>query len=345
MDIITMAEQSQQIDFVISWVDGNDEEWQKRKKTLQNNKDEDFRVERYRDWGLLKYWFRGVEKYTPWVRRVFFVCDQEVPSWLNKECPKLRIVNHKDYIPSDYLPAFSSHPIELNSYLIPDLSEQFVYFCDDMFIIKRMKETDFFKKGLPVDCAALNPIPTSDLAADSKDKKIFYIPLNDTEYLNREYDFRSVIKANPFKWYNLSYGNFLIRNIFFSLYSRFVGFYVFHLGQPYRKSAFVDAWNKNYDILDQTCRHHFRDDHDVSQSFIRFRQLAEGNFIPGKPIYRAAFHISEDNREIDEVIRKQKLSMICLNDGEISDDKYETIKKVLIDSFESILPEKSRFEK
>ena len=333
------------IDFVISWVDGNDLNWQKRRNSVKNNNNEDFRIERYRDWGLLKYWFRSVEANAPWVRKIFFVCDQEPPSWLREDHPKLEIVRHETFIPQQYLPTFSSHPIELNSYRIPGLSEQFVYFCDDMFILKPMKPTDFFKSGLPVDCAGLNPIPTDDLAKKSKDKKIFYIPLNDVEYLNREFDFRLCIKKNPSKWFNPLYGSFFFRNLIFSSYSRFIGFYVFHLAQPYRKTAFEEAWQNNYDILNETCMHKFRDDHDVSQSFIRFRQLAQGKFIPGKPINHAAFHISEDNSEICSIIANQALPMICLNDGDINSASFEQIKKELIDSFDTVFPNKSRFER
>ena len=340
-----MQSNNQPIDFVISWVDGNDPEWQKRRNAVKNNGSTDFRIERYRDWGLLKYWFRAVEKNAPWVRTIHFVCDQDVPEWMNMDNPQLHIVKHEDYIPKQYLPTFSSHPIELNSFRIQGLSDQFVYFCDDMYIIRPMKPEDFFQHGLPVDCAGLNPIPTDDLASKSKDKKIFYIPLNDTEYLNREFDFKTCLRKNPFKWFSLKYGNFFIRNLFLSRYSRFVGFFVFHLGQPYLKSSFEDAWNHNFDILNETCSHQFRDDHDVSQSFIRFRELAKGNFIPGKPINHAAFHISENNDEICNVIKNKSLPMICLNDGDIQAESYERIRAELISCFESVFSEKSRFEK
>ena len=32
----------------------------------------DDRKERYRDWDNLRYWFRGMEKYAPWVRKIHF---------------------------------------------------------------------------------------------------------------------------------------------------------------------------------------------------------------------------------------------------------------------------------
>ena len=334
------------IDFVIAWVDGNDPEWQRRKNDAQHfGGQNDARRERYRDWGLLRYWFRAVAQFTPWVRKVHFVCDQKPPEWLNTDCKKLHITYHKDYIPHEFLPTFNSHPIELNAHRIPGLSEHFVYFCDDMFLLRPVKETAFFRGGLPADCAGLNPIPCSDLRPESKDKRIFYIPLNDTEYLNREFNFRQCVKRHPLKWYNIRYGNYLIRNVFFSSYSRFVGFSVFHLAQPYLRKAFEEAWESNEDILRQTCSHPFRDDHDVSQSFIRFRQLAEGNFSPKHPVSHGAFHICEDNRRVVDIIKNQRLPMICLNDGEFPEEQFERIRSEIQNAFESILSDRSEYER
>lgn len=59
------------IDFVIPWVDGSDENWIKEKNRFQPDlktaRQTDSGENRYRDWDNLRYWFRGVEKYAPWV--------------------------------------------------------------------------------------------------------------------------------------------------------------------------------------------------------------------------------------------------------------------------------------
>ncbi len=48
------------IDIVIAWVDGSDPKWQEeRANTFQ---DIEFSNRQFRDWGLLKYWFRGIEE-------------------------------------------------------------------------------------------------------------------------------------------------------------------------------------------------------------------------------------------------------------------------------------------
>lgn len=134
------------IDFVIIWVDGNDKQWQAEKakydgKTVTNANSE----VRFRDWDNLQYWFRGVEKFAPWVNKIHFVTWGHLPKWLDTTNPKLNIVNHKDYIPSKYLPTFNSHTIELNLHRIEGLAEQFVYFNDDMFITAPTKPDDFSK--------------------------------------------------------------------------------------------------------------------------------------------------------------------------------------------------------
>ena len=78
------------------------------------------------------------------VRRIHFVTWGHLPSWLNKEHPKLNIVNHKDFIPEKYLPTFNSHAL-WNMHRIPGLAENFVYFNDDMFLIKRSDRNSILK--------------------------------------------------------------------------------------------------------------------------------------------------------------------------------------------------------
>ena len=103
-----------EMDFVMAWVDGNDPAWQKEKRRVENVPDTtaetDVREERYRDWDNLQYWFRGVEQFAPWVRKIHFVTWGHLPKWLNTEHPKLHIVKHEDFIPSEFLPTLIPIP-------------------------------------------------------------------------------------------------------------------------------------------------------------------------------------------------------------------------------------------
>jgi hypothetical protein len=122
-----------EIDFVLTWVDGSDPVWQAERAKYDTSGITGNNAH-YRDWGTLKYWFRSVERFAPWVRKIHFVTCGQVPEWMNTEHPKLNLVNHADYIPAEYLPTFSANPIELNFHRIAGLSEQFVYFNDDTFL-------------------------------------------------------------------------------------------------------------------------------------------------------------------------------------------------------------------
>ena len=107
---------------------------------------------RFRDWGTMRYWLRGVEQNCPWVNKIHMILFDEsmIPDWLNVNHDKLHIVFHRDYIPSKYLPTFSSSVIEMFIPWIPGLAEQFIYSCDDMLFTKSIPENMFFDNGQPV---------------------------------------------------------------------------------------------------------------------------------------------------------------------------------------------------
>ena len=143
---------SMDIDVVVLWVDGNDPAWQAEKQKYSGKKtDDNNAAHRFRDWGLMQYWFRGIETFLPWVRKVHFVTWGHLPPFLNTDQPKLHIVRHEDYMPKDALPTFSSRALEANIHRIPGLAEHFIYCNDDMFFTRPLKAEQFFdeKTGLP----------------------------------------------------------------------------------------------------------------------------------------------------------------------------------------------------
>ncbi|MEX6318825.1 Stealth CR1 domain-containing protein [Providencia huaxiensis] len=82
------------LDIVLIWVDGNDPEWQDEyKKHSGKYINGDTSEIRFRDFELLKYWFRGIEKYVPWVRKIHFVTCGHYPNWLELIIIKLTLLN------------------------------------------------------------------------------------------------------------------------------------------------------------------------------------------------------------------------------------------------------------
>lgn len=329
------------IDFVVMWVDGNDENWrnEKEKYLPDDKKTVDSRSIRYRDWENLKYFFRGVEKFAPFVNRVHFVTWGHLPEWLNTDCPKLSIVKHSDYIPSEYLPTFSANPIELNLHRIKDLSENFVFFNDDMFIIKPVKETDFFVDNTPCDSAILSPVITYTRDGFAK------MQINDISIINDHFDKNQVIKQNASKWLSLKYGKQLIRTLCLMPWKHFAGFLDQHIAISYNKKTFETLWNKEFEVLDQSSKSRFRNNNtDVNNWLMRYWQLCSGNFTPRKASFGVLCEYAKNPNDIYNIIRNQKYSMVCLNDGE-GDFDFEKEKQNTIAAFESILPEKCSFEK
>lgn len=326
---------SSPIDFVICWVDGNDPNWRKEREKYKPEKKEDSRIIRYRDWDNLQYWFRGVDKFAPWVNKIHFVTWGHLPSWLNVNHPKLNIVKHEDYIPKQYLPTFSARPIELNLHRIAGLSEQFVFFNDDMFIIKPVKETDFFIKGKPRDIAAFD-IGIKD---DPTHGSAIY---NAILVINKYFNKKDILKNNFLKWYNPIYGKHLIRTILLSPWNYITGFYTPHLPNAYLKSTFIEVWNKETELLSLTSSHKYRSNLDVTQYIFKFWQLASGNFIPRKNL-GMVFNLGNEFEQAKDAIENRKYKIICLNDDDSIVD-FENKKQIIISSFNKILPNKSEYE-
>ncbi len=141
---------------------------------------------RYRDYDTLKFWFRSVEKYAPWVNKIFLITDNQVPDWIDPNNQKLKLINHDDYINKEYLPTFNSNVIELSVGNIEELSENFVLFNDDTFLNDFVEPSYFFKNNKPRDLYAESPIISTK-------GSVAHAMVNDMEIINENF--------NKFKFY------------------------------------------------------------------------------------------------------------------------------------------------
>ncbi len=330
------------IDFVIPWVDGNDPAWQEERRKFRPDTESAGCAARYRDMGILKYWFRAVEAYAPWVNRIHFITWGHLPQWLNTDHPKLHVVNHKDYIPAEYLPTFSSHPIELNMHRIEGLSEHFVYFCDDMLLNGPIEPDFFFHKGLPCDFAHINNIYNSDTTEIYEHGRV-----NCTWITNNHHSYIKSFLKQPMKYVTWKYPfkNLLKNLLKLENVHIFQGFEDHHLPNSYLKTTLDEAWAESFDILHYTCSNKFRTPLDVSQSVFRYKQLAQGNFYPVSKKSRGKLtFMSSEISSIEHDIMDPKLKMLCINDS-VGLQNYEPIAAQIIAIYEKKLPNKSMFEK
>lgn len=328
---------NEKIDFVLIWVDGNDIEWQKQRNIYAGKSEEDLAEYRFRDWDNLKYWFRGVEKFAPWVNNIYFVTCGHYPKWLNLNHPKLKFVKHEDYIPKEYLPTFSANPIETNLHRLKGLEEQFVFFNDDMFLINFVTEKDFFENKKPKYVAGLSPIITVNNIYN-------HLLLNDIFIINQNFNKNDVIKKNFSKWFKIKYGmKTLFKTLLLLPFDNFTAFQTTHMPTPLLKSTMKELWENEKEVLERTSQNRFRSVEDVNQYLFSWYDIARGNFESANIKNGKYYDMSGNNEKVVNDIKRQKSKMICLNDSSMRFD-FEKTKKEIIDAFETILPEKSSFE-
>lgn len=329
------------IDFVITWVDGNDPKWlAEREKFLAGNVG-DHRSCRYRNWDNLQYFFRGVEAFAPWVNRIFFITWGHIPEWLNTQHPKLKIVRHEEFIAEDCLPTFNSNAIELMINRIEGLSNKFVLFNDDIFLIKPTKSTDFFMQGLPCDSAYLT------IHSIALDKTDVYASLQAIGIINKYFNMKKSILGNFTKWFNPIYGKQLLKTIYLLPCPVFPEIRQNHLPCSYLKETFDTLWDKEGELLNETCHNKFRTKVDYSHWTMRNWQIAAGDFYPRKTSFGKSFVLNDDKsfHECLKYIENSKGSVICINDEEKTESSFIKHRDAINKRLNTLLPNKSSFEK
>lgn len=333
--------QQEGIDFVITWVDGSDKAWREEKARYDTTSGTDDNEERYRDWELLKYWFRGVEKYAPWVRKIHFITWGHLPAWLNTEHEKLHVVRHEDYIPGKYLPVFNSNLIEIYMHKIEGLSENFVYFNDDFLLIRDTKPEDFFKAGKPCDMLAFQPVVANPL-----NPVMSHLYLNNSLVLCKHFNKRENVKAHPGNYFKIGYPPlYFCYNMLELAFPLYTGFYTVHGPSPFCKATFEEIWEKEGEALEAMSANRFRSNTDLTPYLFREWQKLSNNFKPTNVLKDFAyFNIAKDNQKLFNTIKKQKKKIICINDANIGSE-FERVKQELQETFMQILPEVSSFER
>lgn len=340
-----MTQPTPPIDFVLPWVDSTDPAWQADYLAHCHADAPDAAsaaAERFRDWDLLRYWFRGVEMFAPWVHTVHLITCGHYPAWLRLDHPKIHLVKHVDYIAPAFLPTFSSHVLELCLKNISGLAEHFVYFNDDTFLIKPVSPDFFFADGLPKDCLYLDFITPCN--------SFSYFQFNDLCLINRHFDKQQLFRQQPKLFFNHRYlhrnsAKALLKNLFLLTGHSYPGFKNTHLPQPFLKSVHQTVWQHEAAALAATLHHRFRRRSDLNQYVFRYWQLAAGLFSPDNVFGKGHYYgISEATLPQLEMLAAQPYAMVCLNDTENTGD-FAALKTRLHHIMDKILPEPSSFER
>ncbi len=338
-----------EIDLVVTWVDMDDPVWRAEFArwsgfATTDNSHNSTSEARFRDYGFLRYWFRGVECFAPWVRKVHFVTCGQKPEWLDTSNPRLNLVNHSDFIPQEFLPLFNSASIEMWMHRIPGLAERFVYFNDDFFLTALTPPERFFAPGpagspnasLPCDIAVFRY--NSGIGQWSKRIE------NNVRLINKHFDKPAVQREFHDKWFTPEYGGKAWLNYLLRYYPKFVTLRVPHNAQPYLKSTFEDLWRHCEAELLETSTHRFRSTADLTPELIRTWQICRGDFTPYNTYKDTKmFPLVTMPGAAIKAVREQTYKLVCLNDN-VHIRNYAQVMADLESAFASILPEKSSFE-
>ena len=309
-----------EVDMVYLWVNGNDPEWRKKRAEFTHEAYSDPGMDneaRYADHQELKYSLRSVEKYAPWIRKIFIVTDAQTPEWLDTSHPKIQMVDHKEIMDASVLPCFNSNVIEHHLHKIPGLAEHFLYANDDMFFNRAVEKKDFFS-------SAGSPIVR----------------------FNRRFCRKLWLKflekglKKPTNSYNLAIQRSAL--LVEGKYGRYIGHKTHHNIDAYRKSDYSYTFNVFEKEIEATFKNHTRGDSDIQRNIYSFVPVVEKKahvkFVDQKTSFRC--HI-EKPYYFDR-LKKYNPLLFCLNDCEYAEaESYKLMKEFL----EWKYPEKSSFEK
>eukprot|EP00833_Pecoramyces_ruminatium_P003391 jgi/Orpsp1_1/1177423/evm.model.c7180000061394.1 len=133
------------ISVVYTWVDGSDINFIELKSKFNGGIKEIDSRDRSAD--ELRYSLRSLEKYMPWHQgNIYIVTSQQIPKWLNLNNTRIKMIYHKDIFPKYIYPTYDSNTIEMFFDKIPGITEQFLYFNDDVFLNNFIHPCFFFTR-------------------------------------------------------------------------------------------------------------------------------------------------------------------------------------------------------
>lgn len=315
----------------------DDPKWlAKYRQFKQQDHDEDVQT-RFRDYGTLPFVFRSIEKFAPWVHKVFLITDNQAPKWLNASYEKLVLINHTDYIDASYLPTFDSNLIELSLINLGDLAEHFICFNDDTFLNRPVKPTDFFdEQGKPRDTLAFNAIMPMSI--------FDHIHVNNMAIVNHDFKKRERVKKLVPKLFNWRNGRWNLFTFLLLPWPRFTRFYDPHVPISFLKSTTKAVIAKHPEILSATGANHFRSERDYSNWVIRYYQMLSGDFSPRRFNFGVQYSLADAPAAVND-IKKSKHHMLNINDSNLLDnDEFKKATGELENTFEDKFSKPSLFE-
>lgn len=264
------------------------------------------------------------------------------------EHPKINFVSHDDIFPSkNILPVFNSSSIELNFDRIPGLADKFIYFNDDMLVLKPTNPTRFFVDNLPVDFLIETPPKRGWLYEKIRKPDNWNDMINNSlSLINNTYKKRNIKNRKRFIFSKNYKTSHIITNVFAQLFSSYLGFKHYHHPQSYLKNTIENVNNEYKENVLETIKSRFRSKENISQAIYRYYHLSKEEFYPCYYDDHFCINISSLKTAIKCKENIKIKRFVCVNDSiSIDHINYEECKNIVINAIDAVLPETSSFEK
>ena len=266
----------EKIDAVITWVDGSEPNY--KLKLEENLKNKKIINRQYLQANEINFCVASIIKFAPFIRKIFIVTDNQKPN-LNEvghlvSLNKVEIIDHKEIFRDnmDSLPTFNIRSIDALLFKIKNLSNKFIYFNDDMFLIKETSKEEWFKNN--------KAVLTGSWTKTYNNKLIKTISQRIKNLLN----IRPSFNAAQSKAANIAG----FHNKYFKSY---------HCGRPQIKSVIKDFYDKNPQILTNQIRHKFRDGRQYMPYSLCWHHLIKENL-----------HVESSSNKLVEINKSRNLS-------------------------------------
>jgi hypothetical protein len=319
----TIGEVRYPVDVVYTWVDGEDPEWRR-------TKDHHLRLAgkgslsaqaansaRFLSRDELMYSLRSLNLYADWVRTIYLVTADQVPSWLETAHPRIKLVSHSDiFADARCLPTFNSHAIESRLHHIDGLSEHYLYLNDDVFFGRVVSpelffhgngQSMFFMSKAQLDLGPPDLVEPNVMSAAKNNRAL----IRDSFGLNITQKLKHVPHAQQ-------------RSVLFEMEERFP------------------------DRFAQTSANRFRSHSDLSiaSALHHYYAYSTGRAVPGQIRY-AYSDVSDPYtaKRLQKLLWMRDSDVICLNDTDLDGVDADQKADLLRNFLEAYYPVPSAFER
>jgi hypothetical protein len=322
------------IDAVILWVDGNDKklsEKRDRYRILENKKTSHpgSLPLRFTSTGEISYCVRSILKFAGFIRNIYVVTDEQDPDLYEMVKARfpgregcIRIVDHREIFRDyeQYLPTFNSSSIHTMIWRIEGLSERFVYFNDDVVLVREHREEDWFAAERPVLTGEWRLPPYGRMAGSRL--KVFY-----NKYLKGNKDYVAKVSFYIRQWITASFLGFR------SLY-----YFHDHSPHPFSKGTLEEYFSATRGVLEKIISYRFRDPEQLLTSSLAYHlEILKGNRNLGKlntgylhPLYKE----KKMARRIEKCKNDSRYKSVCIQN---IDMMREGDRRKILEWLDSIL--------